>query len=259
MNRWGRGMGVGLLFVCSWGWGLSGKITYQGTLREKGVPASGSKAMIFRITDLNGTQVYWSSGQLSVVVSNGLFSVPLEPTGVSWEGITPYMEVSVEGQLLLPREPVTASVYSLLASAVTDGSISRQKLDSGVQDKLLPAGLIALFSKDCPTGWSRFGALDGLFPMGSPTYGATGGAATHAHVLAEEPAHTHGGSTAEPSDSASAFVFSSKQGGGSYQSSWGMSYHTHPIALDAAHAHGGTSGSESSLPPYLAVVFCQKQ
>ena len=77
-------------------WAIPSAINYQGTLKEKTLPANGTKKMLFRITDQNGTQVYWSSGQLLIPVMNGLFSAQLTPTGVSWETITPYIEVSVD-------------------------------------------------------------------------------------------------------------------------------------------------------------------
>jgi len=46
----------------------------------------------------------------------------------------------------------------------------------------IPSGMIAMFTSACPSGWTRFAALDGLFPRGSSSYGATGNP-THTHTL----------------------------------------------------------------------------
>ncbi len=39
----------------------------------------------------------------------------------------------------------------------------------------VPSGAIVMFDAACPSGWTRFAALDNRFPRGSATYGATGG------------------------------------------------------------------------------------
>src|SRR5882724_907962 len=138
-------------------WAIPSSITYQGSLKQQGLPATGNKNMLFRITNSDGSQVYWSSGNLTVTVNNGLFSARITPTGVDWENVIPYIEVSVEGQLLQPREPVGASAYALMCQSVANES-----------------GMIAMFAGNCPSGWTRFTALDNAFPMGGVTYGATG-------------------------------------------------------------------------------------
>ncbi|MEN9614208.1 MAG: hypothetical protein RLZZ347_515 [Candidatus Parcubacteria bacterium] len=42
--------------------------------------------------------------------------------------------------------------------------------------------MIGLFDTSCPTGWSRYTALDGKVPRGADTYGGTGGSDTHTHT-----------------------------------------------------------------------------
>jgi len=191
------------------------KITYQGTLKESGVPVTGSRTMQFRLTNAEGTAVYWSGSSVQVMVNQGLFSAVLETPGVNWHGIQPYIEVSVQGQLLLPREPVTSSAYALMCGSVDEGSVL--------------SGMIAMFAGTCPSGWTRFGALDNRFPMGGTTYGTTGGSATH----------NHGGTTGGPN------MTQISDAGNNFASP--IQNHTHSIAAD------------SNLPPYVTVVFCQKQ
>ena len=50
-----------------------GQVSYQGTLRKNGVLFSGTAAMEFRITNADGSVVYWTSGSTDVAVSTGLF------------------------------------------------------------------------------------------------------------------------------------------------------------------------------------------
>ena len=197
---------------------IPSSITYQGSLKQQGLPATGTKNMLFRITNVDGTQVYWSSTSTPVTVNNGLFSAHVSPIGVDWENVTPYIEVSVEGQLLLPREPVSSAPYALMC-----GSVTNEK------------GMIVMFAGSCPAGWARFAALDNAFPMGGSSYGATGGSTTHSHSVGS-PSHTDAG-----------FVFSTGQGSGSFFSDWGRADHVHTVS------------NASNLPPYITMVFCQKQ
>jgi hypothetical protein len=256
------------------------QITYQGTLKQQGIPVNGNTTMSFRLTNSDGTQAYWASGDMPVNVNGGLFSVPLSPSGVDWQNVVPYMEVSVQGQVLLPREQLTANAYALMSGGVTDGAITNSKiaagavstqsladgsvtlskLDSGSQGYLVPSGLVAIFAGNCPSGWTRFTALDNLFPMGSSTYGATGGSATHTHSISMDGAHNHGGTTgASTVNDNNQWLFGNYQGSGSHSDNFADATHVHSIATDGAHNHGGATGPGSSLPPYMTVVFCQKQ
>src|SRR5690242_17510906 len=92
-------------------WAIPSSITYQGTLKEKGLPASGSRNMSFQLTSLDGSTPYSKAIATVVTVNNGLFSAHLDfqlLSGFTWESITPYLQVSIEGQTLTPREPVSA-------------------------------------------------------------------------------------------------------------------------------------------------------
>jgi len=88
----------------------------------------------------------------------------------------------------------------------------------------IPSGMIAMFTGSCPTGWTRFGALDGKFARGASSYGATGGSETHSHST---------------------------------------NYSTQKYASGSYYAGAVKSGtlsvySSSHLPPYLDVIWCQK-
>lgn len=59
----------------------------------------------------------------------------------------------------------------------------------------VPTGMIAMFAGACPTGWTRYTALDGRYPKGAPAGVTsplnTGGATTHTHTYTDVPSHTH--------------------------------------------------------------------
>lgn len=250
-------------------WAIPSQISYQGTLKEQGVPVNATRQMLFRITDANGTQVYWSSGNMSVVVTQGLFSVLLSPLGVNWDQITPYIEISVEGQALSPREPLTATVYAKLAESVADGAVTEAKVASGFG--LVPQGAIMLFDKACPTGWTRFAALDNRFPLGALTYGGSGGSASHAHSIASDNApHSHRAPVLRAQGTVNdylspVFGLGPDMGtttGDALPNGGSFSTHSYPFLTsveNATHDHGGTTGATNSLPPYLSLIYCQRQ
>ena len=163
---------------------MPSQITFQGTLKQQGVPVNTTKNMQFSFVDGSGATIPGTSpiSIANVQVTNGLFAVqlPIDPA-IPWEQYTPYVRVSVEGQTLTPDQPLNANLYAVAA---------------------IPQGMIAMFAGPCPTGWSSFAPLNNnsAFPMGGTTYGATGGSAT---------VPTAGG-----------VVFVSGQGSGSYASDW---------------------------------------
>lgn len=97
-------------------------ITYQGSLKEYGEPVNRTVSMEFRLTNEDGSQLYWTSGPTSVDVREGLYRVELAPTGVDWTNVSPFMETLVEGNLLLPREKLTSAPYALLARELASGA-----------------------------------------------------------------------------------------------------------------------------------------
>ncbi|MDO8675387.1 MAG: hypothetical protein Q7K71_04650, partial [Candidatus Omnitrophota bacterium] len=88
-----------------------------------------------------------------------------------------------------------------------------------------PSGMIAMFATSCPAGWTRFSALDGLYPRGSGSYGGTGGSATHDHQ------HNHNHSV-----SALNGDFTTTAGGD----------HSHDVDVDHQHTVAGTTQSSGN-------------
>jgi hypothetical protein len=230
-------------------WAISSQITFQGTLKQSGVPVNTNKNMQFSFVDGTGATIPGSSpiAVANIQVTNGLFAVqlPIDPS-INWQAYQPYIQVSVEGQILSPNQPLTSNLYSIVSQTVidnaivtakiadqsvttpklADNSVTQAKLDPGVQGITVPTGMIAMFAGPCPGGWSRFTALDNAFPMGSASYGASGGSSTSATG--------HG------------VAFVSGQGSGSFWASWRTGDPTlHDLPV-------------SALPPFVTMVYCVK-
>lgn len=103
--------------------------TYQGQLQSAGQSASGTHAMTFSVwnAETDGTQIGSArvfDGQAGnpgpVQVTNGLFSVVLDwagETGAVLGGGAKWLEISVDGTTLTPRQRVTAAPTALFSNA----------------------------------------------------------------------------------------------------------------------------------------------
>jgi hypothetical protein len=85
--------------------------TYQGFLKDGGNPANGNYQMTFRLYDATGT-LRGTVGPVSVLVSNGLFSVELNFPASVWDGGTRYLEIQVGSTTLSPRIKINPTPYA---------------------------------------------------------------------------------------------------------------------------------------------------
>ncbi|MBA8886629.1 hypothetical protein FHW12_000820 [Dokdonella fugitiva] len=83
---------------------------YQGRLQENGAPANGSFDLAFALFDAasGGNQVGVAIDEPDYPVDDGLFSVSLGFPG-AFAGTQLYLQVSVEGVPMLPRQPVATT------------------------------------------------------------------------------------------------------------------------------------------------------
>ena len=104
-------------------------INYQGSLKETdGTPFDGAVSMGFALYDsLTDGNLLWSDTQ-DVSVSSGIYSVVLGSTAgnpLDLDFDVPYfLEVSVEGATLGPRQPLTSVPYAQKAAQVEDIEVS---------------------------------------------------------------------------------------------------------------------------------------
>ena len=93
------------------------EITYTGRLREYNQPVSGTRIMSFKIFDAEqGGNQCWTSGNVDIAVSTGAFSYTLLPS-IDWRGRDFWIETTISGKILTPREKITSQVYALHAGA----------------------------------------------------------------------------------------------------------------------------------------------
>lgn len=86
---------------------------YQGRLEQSGAPANGAFDLSFRLFDAasGGNQVGATINEADYPVTDGLFSVSLAFPG-AFSGDQLYLEVSVEGTPMLPRQAVATAPVS---------------------------------------------------------------------------------------------------------------------------------------------------
>jgi hypothetical protein len=107
-----------LTLACVHAQGVTQPFTYQGFLRQGGAPLNNpSQSMRFRIFDaLTGGTMLWDSGALTVNVSNGLFTVQLNPPVSIWTGADRFLEIQVGTTTLTPRVRLGATPYANTAT-----------------------------------------------------------------------------------------------------------------------------------------------
>jgi hypothetical protein len=94
---------------------VSSRISYQGRLFDSGgVPLDGSYTMRFNVYDepVAGSAL-WDSGNVSVVVEDGLFNVQLGVDQADFDGQALWLDIIVEGETLSPRQEILPAPYAL--------------------------------------------------------------------------------------------------------------------------------------------------
>jgi len=108
--------------------------TYQGRLNEAGQPANGSYNLMFTLWDsagngnppVGGLQLGAVDNKPGTQITDGLFTVSLNDTNqfgpLAFNGDARWLQVSVNGTVLGPRQPLTAAPYALRAISSPGGS-----------------------------------------------------------------------------------------------------------------------------------------
>ena len=100
--------------------------TYQGQLRQTGQPFTGITDLEFALYDalLDGNEIGMAQILADVPIEDGLFSVELDFGEDAFDGSDRYLEIRVNGDVLNPRQRITATPYALLAQGVASGALS---------------------------------------------------------------------------------------------------------------------------------------
>lgn len=105
--------------------------TYQGQLKDGGVPVDGEYDFLFRLFDApnGGSPVGGNIQPVTLSVINGLFTVELDFGPQAFDGEARWLEVGVrpagtggDHTILAPRQPLTAAPYALYALDGTTGA-----------------------------------------------------------------------------------------------------------------------------------------
>lgn len=129
--------------------GQTSTFTYQGQLKDDGVPANGSYDLVFKLFNAasGGAQVGSTNTKNGVVLTNGLFNQTLDFGATAFTGDRRWIEIAANGTLLSPRQEITAVPYALSVPGLSTS-------ESGVEvagDIHTPGDVIAgAFSSNSP-------------------------------------------------------------------------------------------------------------
>ncbi len=99
--------------------GIALPFTYQGRLRNAGLPANGIFNMTFRVFDAPlGGVLLWSNVHFGVPVTNGVFTRDLSFGSGVFDGADRYIKIEVNGNILSPRQKVNPTPYALKADSL---------------------------------------------------------------------------------------------------------------------------------------------
>ena len=123
--------------------------SYQGQLKQNGAPANGNFDMEFRLFDAAtlGNHVGNPVTLNGVPVSNGLFTVTLNGAGEfgpsAFNGEKRWLQITVDGSTLTPRQTLTAAPYALaLPGLYTVENATSPNIIGGYSANTVTAGVV---------------------------------------------------------------------------------------------------------------------
>ena len=131
--------------------------TYQGKLSANGQPANGTFNMTFKLYDAatSGNLVGSVYSALAQPVVNGVFTIDLGFPGVPFNGQQYWIQATVAGQDLLPRQPINSVPVALyaLSSPANDFADFFALMPGDNAATVAPGGAVE-FPQDGPTSGS---------------------------------------------------------------------------------------------------------
>ncbi len=131
-------------------------ITYQGQLRQAGVPHSGTANLEFRLFDelTGGNQIGDAQEHLGWPVEDGLFQVDLDFGAGAFDGSPRFLEVTVNDTVLSPRQAIRPVPMALHApSGSGSGSPFTLDPDTGTIEYLFDDQVIRFEPMPGSYGW----------------------------------------------------------------------------------------------------------
>jgi hypothetical protein len=119
---------------------VGGAITYQGQLRQNGQPYNGQVGTIsFQLFDGSGPGAASVGSPLvfaNVPIADGYITVDLDFGALAFSGDDRWIEITVDGETLTPRQRIAAAPYALFALSGNEGPVG----PAGPQGATGPAG-----------------------------------------------------------------------------------------------------------------------
>jgi hypothetical protein len=112
-----------LVGTCAYAASQSTAFTYQGHLLQNGTPTSGSHNLTFTLWDSasGGARVGPAITQAGYPVANGVFTIDLDFGTNAFTGPQRWLDVSVDGNELTPRQPVNSMPVAQFALSAQNG------------------------------------------------------------------------------------------------------------------------------------------
>jgi len=106
---------------------LTTAFTYQGQLKQGGVPVDSPTDLVFQLFDAetNGAQVGASLIRNGIDVVNGLFTVELDFGVEVLDGSARWLQIRVNAVPLSPRQPITPTPYALQTRGIVVNELGR--------------------------------------------------------------------------------------------------------------------------------------
>jgi len=104
------------------------KISFQGRLDESGQPAEGTKNFVFKLYDaVSGGALIWTGDSQPVALANGVFNATLSAgtpalSSAAFSGAR-YIEITVDGVPLTPRQEMVSAPYALVAQSLAPDAV----------------------------------------------------------------------------------------------------------------------------------------
>ncbi|MGH9870401.1 MAG: hypothetical protein ACREAA_19885 [Candidatus Polarisedimenticolia bacterium] len=270
-------------------------INYQGRLTTNDAlpsPVNGNLPMQFSLwDDVVGGTLLWSESWPSVPVSEGIFNLVLGsltplPSSLFQSGDRRWLELSVNGEVLSPRQELTSTGWAFQAEgtntlgglpasswqrrvtgtcpsgssiqAVGDqGTVTCEVDDTGAG---VPSGAIMYFNNStCPPGWSPLVAAQGRYLVGVVPGGTLLGTPTGVHSALFDRenrpvgAHSHGITDPGHRHGYEAAVPTST---GSGDSQAGYEHRNTDLAVTNVTIN--STGPAGTNAPYIQLLVCQK-
>ncbi|MFQ3610856.1 MAG: hypothetical protein SNJ72_05090 [Fimbriimonadales bacterium] len=124
-----RSLASAVVFACLVAGTDAQSFTYQGFLRQGGLPANGSFNMTFQLYDVpSGGTALGTVTLSSVSVNNGLFTVELNFPQPVWNGGLRYLEIQVGSTTLTPRVKLNPTPYAATLRLFDSGTTNPDRM-----------------------------------------------------------------------------------------------------------------------------------